>query len=208
MPDHAGVVVAEDGPLAGHARHDGLAAAAEAGEEVRLDEARQDLEVAAHELGVEPGLVALRGHADADLGRGIESVVLDDAAPLEDRVPDHGPELGLGVGPVGAERVEEDDLESGDGVQDLQDGPEEERVGRGPGDIAEDDADAHAGADEVAEGRRADGRVERAADGGGRVGQGGNEGRLDDGDVERIVELERQPGFPVGQLDAHGGSLF
>lgn len=86
-----------------------------------------------------------------------------------------------------AQGVEERDLDAGDGVQDFEDGRKHQRIGSGPGDIAEDDADPHAGADEVAEGRRADGPPQGIAHRGLRIGQGRDEGRLDDGDVERIV---------------------
>ena len=208
VPDHPGVVVAEDGALAGHARHDGLAAAGESGEEVGLDETGQDLEVAAHELGVDPGLVAFGGHADADLCGRIEGFVLDDAAALEDGIPHHRPELGLGVGPMRAQSVEERHFDAGDGVKDFEDGPEEERMGRRTGDVAEDDADARSRADDLPQGQRTHGRFEGRPDGGRRVGQGRNEFRLDDGDVERTVEIERQARLSVGEVDAHNGAIL
>ena len=58
--DHGRVVVAQHRAQPGHPRHQRLAAAGEAGEEMRLDEAGEDLHVASHDVAVDPDCVAAR----------------------------------------------------------------------------------------------------------------------------------------------------
>jgi hypothetical protein len=198
VADHPGVMVAQDGALAGHAGHDGLAASGEAGEKVGLDETGQDLQVAAHELGVEPRLVAPRRRPDVHLGRTVETIVLDDSRAPEVIVTQHDPELGLGVGPVRPQGVEKYDLDIIGPADLIKHGAEKEGVGSGPRDIAEDDADSHPRTDELLEGRGTDRAPQGVPEGGRGVGNGGNVARFDDGDVERIVELERQSGLSIG----------
>jgi len=95
MADHPRVMVAQHGPEPCHARHDGLAAAGEAGEEVRLDEAREDPQVALEHLPVEPDFVAPAGAARVGLGGGVERVVLDDAEGAGQLLAQHAGQLGL-----------------------------------------------------------------------------------------------------------------
>ena len=210
VADHAGVVVAEHGPLAGHARHDGLAAAGEAGEEVRLDEAGQDLEVAAQRARALSQISwPLRGQAQADLGRRDRRRRSGRCGSRStDRVPTMARSSASVLGrcvPSALKRTI-----SRPGTASRTSSTAARRSGFGAGRVMslKTTPTRMPGADEVSEGRRADGRRESAADGGGRVGQGGNVGRLDDGDVERVVELERQAGLPVSERDAHIDPYF
>ena len=50
------------------------------------------------------------GHAQRNLGGRVEGVVLHDAVAVHQVVADHPAQLGVGVGPVRAQRVEERDV--------------------------------------------------------------------------------------------------
>src|SRR5690606_14169324 len=76
-------------------------------------------------------------------------------------------------------------------------------VGRGAGDVGEDDADRIAGADEVGERRRVDGRAQRIADGLRFVGQAGHITRADH--IGGIGQGDCQPVPPVSKVYLHGG---
>ena len=91
IADARGGVQVEDGLDRGQARRDHLRTAREAGEEVRLDEARGDAHVAGRGRRIRRARAwrVLEHGADLAVAVGVEGVVLDDAAQLADVGAEH-----------------------------------------------------------------------------------------------------------------------
>ena len=103
--DHAGVMVAEDGALSGHAGHDRLATAGKTGEKMRLDEAGQNLDVGRKEIAVYPDFMAKGRATDTFLAGLVGGVILHDAISSDDVRAQHLLQFGAAVGPVSAKGI-------------------------------------------------------------------------------------------------------
>ncbi len=185
-------------------RADRLRPAAEAGEEVGLDEAGDDAQVGLDVLALQqhrhPVDVA---HRDVRIAR---AVVIDDGVARHNLGPDellHFRRARLPVGPGGAEQ--RDALVGYTATRQLgQQRRQHRAVRHGARQIGEDDGDPV----------RAVGQIrQRAAQQ--RVAEGGGDRRrlvVEAGLVQRrndlgvVGDLDRGPVAPVGQLDAHGQS--
>ncbi len=165
-----------------------------------LDEAGQDFQVAAHKLGVELDLVPPGCLAQRNLGLRREGIVLDDAAAPEDVIPQHDPQLGLGVGAMGPQGVEERNLDPRDSVELAEDGLEHQGIGRRPGNVAENDAHPHPRRHDLSQRLQPERRAERLPQGGGGIRQARDIDRFDHSHIERIRQLERQAVFSICQL--------
>ena len=201
-PDHLRVVQPHDRPEAGQPRRDHLRAAAEAGEEVRLDEPRGDADVR-----LRPGPVQPDRDAAVDLAEGhelglVERVVDDDAVAVDDVRAEHLHELVPGRRPVGAARDHDRDAVRGHVRQGLEHHRQHRGARHRPRDVADRDGHALVAAHALAEGRAADGLLERLPDRPARVGQTVDIGGFDD---RRAVvrKFHRHPGAAVGEIDQH-----
>ena len=137
----------------GEPRHDAFRAAAEAGEEVRLDEARDDTHV-----GLDPSTVQVDrhvpDHAHVDEVRPVARVVIDDVPQAEDLVAEHGSTLIGRRSTVRPGRDQHDHvLRPDDTVEDLHDRLQHQRARLRPRHVADGDRDALAGANDVAKTR-------------------------------------------------------
>ena len=103
-------VIAHHGRQAGQPRHDTFGAAAEPGEEMRLDEARDDTDVGLDEVAVQQGRGAVVGRAKLDQGARILGFVVQNAVVLHDGWCQKLLKFGAGIGAMRAKGVEQGDL--------------------------------------------------------------------------------------------------
>ncbi len=204
VADVPGPVIAHDGLDVGDAGHDPLRTAAEAGEEVRLDEAGDDAEVGFDAVAVDPGGGAGAGGAEGDAGLVGFGFVVQDAVLGDDLGGKHALELGLRVGAMRAELVEEGDLVALNavGMEVFQQPRDDAVVGSGAGDVREEDRDPGAGAEGVGQGRRPHGMGERVEEGALFVRQSGAVGGFDDLGAA-VREFDIQDALSVRERDLH-----
>ncbi len=199
--DTARVVRFEDRRGGGQSGTHRLGPSAEAGEEVRLDEAGDDADVRLDVVAQQ-----LDRHAVDLTDRhviGAVRIVVDDGVAGHDVGSHQFFELrggGLAVAPGGAQQ--------GDGrignpapLQVAQQRRQHRPVGHGPGQVGKDHDDPRRAARQPGQRRTGQGLVQGLAHGSGFVGQSGELGRQDDRRV--IGDFDREAGAPVGQRDQH-----
>jgi hypothetical protein len=103
--DHRVTVVGLDAFRTRDCRQDSFRATAEAGEEMGLDEAGQDADV-----GFQVKAVDSRAGSDGDEVGVVVGVVLPATIAADDVVAQHLAQLGIGLGAMGAEGVEQGDV--------------------------------------------------------------------------------------------------
>ena len=185
-------MVAEDRELTRHARHDCLAAARKAGEKVWLDEAGQDFDVGLQIFAVYPQIVPEGGAPDALLRALVDRVILDDAVALDQICAQHLCQFAACVGAVRAKRVAKQNVLRRDMGQLLQHCWQQDVVGRGARDVAEDDGDAVLRPGKFAQGTRLQRRAQGVAQRSDRVCQRSYEAVLDYFNAGIVRQLEGQ----------------
>ena len=196
-------VVAHDRLKRGATRHDALGSATETGKEVRFDEPGDDTEVGLDEMAVDQGGRAVAGGAELDHGGGVFGFMVDDAVGVDDRRGQQAAQLGVGIGSVRAELIEERNAVAGMSVEMLKQPGDNPVVGGGARQVGERDADPVGGLDELAQGKRADRVVEGVKDGLAFIRQRGLMAGGDDGGAV-IREFDRESTLAVGEQDFHG----
>ena len=202
MGDHRRAVVVQDGFDVGDAGQDGLGAASEASEEVRLDKAGQDAHRGFHVSPVDPHRPASPVSSGLDQALIVPGVVLNDAISADYLAPQHAHQFGLGLGAVSAQGVDQHDPLVGHAGQGqlVQQRRQHPIVGHGAGQIAEHHGHRVVRPHQIAQGQRARRRAQRSRDSGPLVGQARHELRLDDGHRRVFGQLNPQPLTPIGQL--------
>jgi len=199
----AHTVIAHHGFQPRDAGHDSFGTAAEAGEEVGLDEAGGDAQVGLHPLRVEPDGDAVAVLAHPGERRAVARVVVDDADAVVDLVAEHAAQLLLGVAAVRPRRHEDRDVvEVDDAVELLEHGGDHEVARLGPGAVAHRDGDRLARLGDLAQRRAGDRLAHRGVQRRHRVGGGLRvHGLHDRGALLR--ELDAEPLLAVRQPDLH-----
>ena len=114
----------------------------ESGEQVRLDEAGQDLDVVVQEVGVDPDRAARAGLTEVAVPPEVERVVVDHPVAPRDLRAEHPLQLLRGVAAMGAGGDEDGDVGRVN-VVDLGEDDGQDAAGRGgAGHVADDDGDA------------------------------------------------------------------
>ena len=144
----------------------------ESGEEMRLDEAGEDLVRAGKEVLLDLHLVAACRDTDLYVLSLRARVVLDDAEGADNLAAKHAFQLLPRVQPVRAGGVEERDLfpRHAGRPQLVEDGRDDLTVGSRPGDVAEYNCHGIRGTDGPAQSRTANGRPQGCKHGIHRVG--------------------------------------
>ena len=106
-----GAVVAQNGDLIAHAGQHALAAAGEAGEEVRLNEALGHQQVGLHRQPVNDAIGAGGEHADLHVGGGVPAVVNHNGFMVHDVLTQLANQLLFGGGAVEAGGNQQGDLD-------------------------------------------------------------------------------------------------
>jgi hypothetical protein len=185
------------------AGHDALGSTAEAGEEVRLDEASNDAEIGLDEVAIDQGGGAVAGGAELNQGVEVFGFMIEDAVAIDDGRGQELTEFGVGVGSVGAELVEQGDPVAGMRGEMIEQPGDDPVVGRGAGEIGESDADPVGGLDEFEQRRAADRVVQSIEDGLPFIRETGlMRGGDDRGAVVR--EFDRELTLAVSEHDVHG----
>ncbi len=181
--------------------------AAEAGEEVGLDEAGGDAHV-----GVEPQVVQPHRHVAGEPAEPAEAgvvagVVVDHPDGGEHVTTEHVLQLGRGVAPMGAGGDEHDDaIEPDHGLQHVEQRRDHQVPRLGPGAVAHRDGDGLPGSDALVQ-RRADvGGPQRPGQRGPLVGHGLELAGPDDGGGS-VGDVDGHPRLAVGEVDPHAGRL-
>ena len=155
-----------DGFVVGDAGRDDLATAGPAGHEMRLDQAGRDAQIGFDEAAIElDRRSALRGDAEIDVIGVVARIVVLDSNPRHD--PGVAHQFGkffANVWPMQAGRDQNNDAveRNARGDQGFDDRPQEEMVGHGPRDVANQDAGAFAPTGEFNQ-RRGMGRLRQRA---------------------------------------------
>src|ERR1043166_420184 len=128
-------------------------------------------------------------------------VVQDAIVPHDDR-REHELQLGAGVRPMGAKLVEQGDVSARDIGEVLEQPGNEPLVRRGAGDVGEQDRDAVASFNPLAQRVRGNRLLESSQDRGMLVRQARRVRGLDDGRV-LVGQIESQMALAVSEIDAH-----
>ena len=204
VADERGVVIAHDAPGGGHARQHQLGAAAEPGEEVRLDEPGRDAHV-----GVQ--VVAIDGHRSS--GRRapnlaarvvILRVVIHDRIAVGNVRAEHALDLFRCAWPVQAGGDHQQNLFRRHVRQLVQQRAHHGAVGRGAGDVADDDGDAIARRRDFTQWRRFDRVAQRISQR--HVGAFHHLTARGLDHVDRASEIHGQAALAIGQGHAHSRS--
>ena len=165
------------------AGRDHLRAAAEAGEEVRLDEPGRDPDVGVHPGPVQRHRHAGRRRADVDERRGVAAVVVDDAVAARDVGAEHLLVFGRRVDAMRAGRDQDRDVFGRMLRQLVKDRLERLLPRLRARDVADRNRDRLPGPDDLAKRRPPERRAQRRDQRRMRIGDGGPEGRLDHRDA-------------------------
>jgi hypothetical protein len=208
MADASGVVEHEHRVEPREPGRHHLGAAAEAGEEVRLDEAGGDPHVGLHPLAVEP-----HGHALAVLAEVLQAprvarVVVDDPHAVRHLGAEHRPDLLVGVAAVGARGHEHGHVVERDhALELLEHGGDHEVARLGARAVAHGDGHAPAAAGGVAQSRPGHGGVERLAQDRPGLRRGGMVRRLDHRGAP-VGQVHVEPAPAVGEPHPHRGATL
>ena len=134
-------MIADNALQAAAARDDPLDAAAETREKMRLDEAGDDPDIRLGQVPVDQGRAAVPHRAELHQPCGIFRFVIDYAIIAHHVRGQQLFQFGLGVGPVGADLVQQENLSARQIGQIFQQPGNKPLVGCGPGQIREGDAD-------------------------------------------------------------------
>jgi hypothetical protein len=156
-------------------------AAAEAGEEMRFDEAGDDADIGLGQVAVDQGRGAVAHGAELRQNGGVFGFVIEDAVAAGDFGSEQFVQFRRRVGAVGAELVQQRDLIARHAGQIIQEPRDQAVVGRGSRQVGEGDANAVARLDPLAQRAGGDRLVEGGDDGGALIGQTWTVGRLNDG---------------------------
>ena len=183
-------------------RGDHLRSAAEAGEEVRLDEAGGDLDI-----GIDPRTIQVhrnigRGRADVGERGSIAAVVVDHPIAAGDVRAEHLLQLGGSVGAVRPGRDQNGDVVRRDIGHLLEQRRQHLLPRLRAGDVADRNRDRLSPPEELPERRAAERRADRGQQRGARISDGGSEDRLDDDDP-LLREIHLEPVDAIIQTHAH-----
>ncbi len=162
--------------------YDPLDAAAEAGEEMRLDEAGDDAHVRLRQLAVDEGGSAVAHRAELCQRVLVFGFVIEHAVMARDLRREHFFQFRRGIGPVGAELVEQGDVLGRHAGQIFQQPGDQAVIGRGARQVGEGDANVGAGLDPLAQREGGDRVIQCGKDGAALIGQAGTVRGFDDGD--------------------------
>ncbi len=203
VADVTSVVQHERRGETGQTRGHHLRSAAEAGEEMRFDEAGRDADVGLGPVSVQPDGHAARRRAGKGQLRRVSGVVIDDPVARHDVGPEHPRQLVGRTGTVGARGDQNRDVLGARLPERGEDGFEHHPARLRACDVADRDRDLVTGRDE--RGQRRPGRrtLERACEGGGGVAERvGMTRRHDDGAI--VGDVHHQAVAAVVEIETHG----
>ena len=171
MANVANVVARLNRPQSRATRNDALRPAAKPGEEMRLDEARDNAEVGLHDAAVNGGGGAVIHLSYGDEFGVILAIVIDHFVVSDDLGGEHFFKLGASIGAMRAELVDEDDLITGMVAKSFEQPGDDPFVGSGTGVVSERDHHTIAGAQASTQRETVDGVLERVKKGSFLVGE-------------------------------------
>ncbi len=203
MVDIAGAVVLQNGPKQRQSRHDGLAPAGEACEEMRLDEAREDAHGTAQKFLVNPDFVAAGGRARQGVRIAVTGVILHDAESAHDLFAEHRLKFVRRVGPVRPSGNQQDNGLIRDMAQFIEQHRQNRLVRRRAGDVVADNRDGIRRLDQFPQRPRADGMAQSLPHRPRLVGQSLDTPRPNDIHLPAVRQVYLQPRLTVCEPDVH-----
>jgi hypothetical protein len=186
-----------------------LASSRVARHQVRLDQARDDAQVALQEEAIDQDRDAAARAPEVGVGGGVARVVLDDAQAARELAAEHLPQLRGGAGAMQAGRDQQRDRIGREpaATQRVEDGRQQDRIGHRAGAVRDHDHHVAAAPGELRERRRSDRVLERAAQGGRGIGQRSHRALLEQVHPRAARQLAIDLRASVSEADAHRATV-
>lgn len=194
-----------DGLKGGDTGADHFAAAGVAGHQVRLDEAGGDFEIGLDITRVDPSGDTIRRRAKVGVLAEHFAVMVFDRVVVHDIRPHHFLHFGAFVGAVQPGGVEDQDSLTWDAglFENMQNGGQNELVGNGTSDVANENARGFLAAGQFGKRRSADGIGEHLGDGIRGIEEGGGVADCEWTDDTIVGEFDIETRSAIVELDFH-----